>query len=288
MELWVPGSHFRRVGEGHLDPEALVRAWGRPDAVLIDVDAFGRVATAEGGGLGRSRPQGAFDPGRHYLLGYVGEVAWFAHVADLRGAASGLRELAEHLDDTERDIVTTAVALANWHRVTPLCGVCGGPTHVAQGGHVRYCPACDRERFPRTDPAVIVAVLDADDRLLLGHQASWENNRVSLLAGFVEAGESLEQAVRREVFEESGVRVGEVAYVASQPWPFPRSLMLAFVARAEAGAVAVDGIEIEWARFFTRDDVRSGVASGEITLPRQASIASRVVQLWLDGELPRP
>lgn len=289
MELWVPGSRFRRLGEDRIETVDLERWWADEGAGLVRVMPDGNLAANEAGTeLRTGRPEGTFEPDRHFLLGFVDDRPWFTAVVEPDGPAVPLRQLGEHLPDTERDLATTAVALVNWNRVVPQCAVCGGATEARRGGHVRHCAFCDRDRFPRTDPAVIVAVLDADDRLLLGHQRSWSHNRVSLLAGFVEAGESLEQAVRREVFEEAGLVLEGLSYLASQPWPFPRSLMLAFVARSNGGAVQVDGHEIEWAHFYTRDEVRAQVASGGITLPGQSSVASRVVHLWLDGVLPAP
>lgn len=285
----MPDSRFRRLGEDRIEPADLERWWSDEGAGLVKVMPDGTLAANEAGTQLRiGRPTGGFEPDRHYLLGFVDDRPWFTSVVEPDGPAASLRQLGDHLPDTERDLATTAVALVNWNRLVPQCAVCGGPTVALRGGHVRYCAACDRERFPRTDPAVIVAVLDDDDRLLLGHQRAWANNRVSLLAGFVEAGESLEQAVRREVFEEAGVTLSNLAYVASQPWPFPRSLMLAFVARALGTDVRVDGDEIEWAQFYTRDEVRDGVASEAISLPTQSSVASRVVHAWLDRELPQP
>lgn len=289
MELWVPASRFRRLGEDRIEPDDLARWWADERAGLLRVAPDGSLATNEAGTeLRTGRPTGEFEADRHYLLGFVDDRPWFTTVVEPDGPTASLRQLGEHLPDTERDLATTAVALVNWNRVVPQCAVCGGPTVVLRGGHVRYCASCDRQRFPRTDPAVIVAVVDDDERLLLGHQSAWTNNRVSLLAGFVEAGESLEQAVRREVLEEAGIALGGLAYVASQPWPFPRSLMLAFVARALNTDVQVDGVEIEWAHFYTRAEVDAQVASGEITLPMQSSVASRVVRAWLDGVLQTP
>ena len=156
---------------------------------------------------------------------------------------------------------------------------------MRQAGHVRYCPACDRDRFPRTDPAIITAILDDADRLLLAHNTAWDVPRMSLVAGFVDAGESLEACVRREALEEVGVRLAEVRYVASQPWPFPRSLMLGFVARAEASDVTVDGIEIDRAVFVTRDEYDAMLADGRLAMPTSVSIAASLIGLWRRGEL---
>lgn len=290
MDLWVPESRFRRTPEGGVPTERLVELWRHPQARVIRVDREGNVsaADADGTGLGLTSPRGPVDPQRHFLLGTVDDQPWFVTEEPGPGPVAGLRTLAVHLDDTHRDIATTAVALTNWHRVAPHCGACGGATQVRRGGFLRYCPACDRERYPRTDPAVIVAIVDAADRLLLAHQATWPQNRASILAGFVEAGESLEQAVRREVLEEAGVRLGPVRYHASQPHPFPRSLMLGFVARSLDTDLVVDHSELEWAAFLSRAEVTGRLAEGSLSLPVQSSIAAHLVRLWLAGDLPDP
>jgi NAD+ diphosphatase len=195
------------------------------------------------------------------------------------------REVGYQLTDNERDIAAAATALANWHRASPLCARCGGATRVINGGFARHCQTCDEDHFPRTDPAVIVAVVDAQDRILLGSQNGW-GNRVSVLAGFVEAGESLEQAIHREIAEEVDVSLSKVAYVGSQPWPFPRSLMLGFAARASTSAICVDNDEIASADWYTRDQLTAKLEAGELGLPGRTSIASRLIQAWRDGELP--
>jgi NAD+ diphosphatase len=156
-------------------------------------------------------------------------------------------------------------------------------TDVVLAGHVRRCPACDADHYPRTDPAVIVLVTDDDDRALLGRQASWPAGRFSTLAGFVEPGESLEAAVLREVREESGVVVDTVEYVASQPWPFPASLMLGYFARAATQPAAADGVELAEAAWFTRDALRAALASGEVGLPPATSISRRLIDAWLEA-----
>ena len=154
-------------------------------------------------------------------------------------------------------------------------------------GHVRRCPACGAEHFPRTDPAVIMLVTDDAGRALLGHNPQWPPNRFSTLAGFVEPGESAEQAVVREIEEESGVDVVDVRYLGSQPWPFPSSLMLGFTARAlDPDAVHVDGEEIHEARWFSPDDLRAAVASGEVLFPPSVSIARRLIEHWYGGPIP--
>ncbi|MEG3615756.1 NAD(+) diphosphatase [Isoptericola haloaureus] len=213
---------------------------------------------------------------------------------------SGLRELtsgqAEALaeDDDATVLVhglsVEAVALAGWHATHRRCGRCGTPTLVVQGGWARHCPVDERETYPRTDPAVIMAVVDDADRLLLGHAATWPAGRFSTLAGFVEAGEALEDTVRREVAEESGVVVGtepgDVVYRGSQAWPFPASLMLGFRARAIGTEVRTDDEEVTDARWFARDELYDAAASRELLLPGRHSIARALIEEWYGAELP--
>ncbi|MBO3088614.1 NAD(+) diphosphatase [Cellulomonas sp. zg-ZUI40] len=196
------------------------------------------------------------------------------------GGWASLRAVGASLDAHDAGLATAAVALDAWHDRHPRCPRCGAPTRVAQAGWSRVCDVDGSEHYPRTDPAVIMAVVDDADRLLLGHAAAWPAGRWSTLAGFVEAGESAEQAVRREVLEETGVLVGDVAYVGSQPWPFPASLMLGFRARATSTHVEVDGVEMADARWFTRDELTAAVDSGEVLLPGGASIARALVEQW--------
>ena len=198
---------------------------------------------------------------------------------------AGLRDVGTLLDDTGAGLFTAALALANWHAVHPRCARCGTPTVVVQAGWSRSCPACGAEHYPRTDPAVIMAIVDDEDRLLLGRQAAWPPKRYSTLAGFVEPGESLEAAVRREVAEESGVVVGEVEYRGSQPWPFPASLMLGFRGHAVGTAVEADGVELVHARWWTREEFEADLATGELLLPSRVSIARRLVEDWYGGPL---
>ncbi len=199
---------------------------------------------------------------------------------------AGLREVGLVLDDTGAGLVTSAVALSNWHATHTRCPRCGAPTEPEQGGWVRRCTADGTEHYPRTDPAIIVTVTDADDRVLLGRNPGWPEGRFSTLAGFVEPGESIEDAVRREVAEEAGVRVGEVRYLASQPWPFPASLMIGCSALALDPAITVDGVEITEARWFSRDDLLADCRSGRLLIPPGISISRRLVEHWFGGPLP--
>jgi NAD+ diphosphatase len=194
---------------------------------------------------------------------------------DLRGAAMVLPE-----DEGNR--AAYASAMLTWHLRHRWCGTCGQPTVSQWAGHVRRCTGCDAEHFPRTDPVIIVLVT-AGDACLLGRQRIWPSRMWSALAGFVEPGESLEDAVRREVHEEAGVDVLEAAYHSSQPWPFPLSLMLGFIASAgpEPTEVVVDDNELEDARWFSRADLGQAVDDGAVMLPPPFSIARRLVDTWL-------
>ena len=202
-----------------------------------------------------------------------------------------LRDVGDRLGDRDTGLATTAVALAAWHERNPRCPRCGEATEVVEAGWVRRCLVDHSLHYPRTDAAVIMAVVDAADRLLLGHAAHWPARRYSTLAGYVEPGESLESAVRREVAEETGIVVGEVRYVGSQPWPFPCSLMTAFGAQVAEGAgtdVVVDGVELTAARFFGREELGAAVAAGEVHLPTRTSIARALIEDWFGGPLPQP
>ncbi|MFT4211292.1 MAG: NAD(+) diphosphatase [Microbacterium sp.] len=194
-----------------------------------------------------------------------------------------LRECAAALTPEDLDRALTAVSLGRWLRDAPFCAACGAETLVAQAGWSRHCPSCGRTHFPRTDPAVIVAITDAaGDRILLGSNAAWPAGRYSCFAGFAEAGESLEDAVRREVFEEAGVVVRDPVYQGSQPWPYPRSLMLGFRAVTDAETARADGEEIAEVRWFTRAEIAAAQAGeGDVTLPGSASIAFRMIRDWL-------
>ncbi|TFC63403.1 NAD(+) diphosphatase [Cryobacterium sp. TMT2-15-1] len=198
-----------------------------------------------------------------------------------------LRSVATALSDRDAGLFTETLGVVNWHDSHAHCPRCGTATLVENAGWTRRCPDCGGQVFPRTDPAVIVLITDADDRILLGSNALWEGNRYSLLAGFVEPGESLEAAVIREMFEESGLRVADPVYLGSQPWPFPASVMFGFTARLADGqapaALRPDGEEILDLRWFSRDELR---ASGDvIILPGRSSIARAIIEHWLGEPL---
>jgi NAD+ diphosphatase len=196
-----------------------------------------------------------------------------------------LREAGADLDDTHAGVFTSALALAQWHARHPHCPRCGAPTVPEQGGWLRRCTEDGSEHYPRTDAAVIVAVTDPEDRLLLARGPHWPERRMSVLAGFVEAGESLEATVVREVAEEVGLRVGDVVYRGNQPWPFPASLMIGFTARAGDRELHLDQEEIVQAEWFTRGELNWAVRSGRVELPPRVSIARRLVEDWFGGEI---
>ena len=196
-----------------------------------------------------------------------------------------LREIGAVLSDRDAGLLVEAVSLANWHASHRFSPRTGEPLVSEQGGWVLRAADDTMEVFPRTDPAVIVAVLDENDRLLLGSNAMWQGNRYSLLAGFVEPGESLEAAVIREIYEESGIRVANPEYLGSQPWPFPASLMLGFRATADPAqewTLTPDGTEILDLRWFAREELHG---NRELILPGPASIARAIIDDWLAGRI---
>ena len=199
-----------------------------------------------------------------------------------------LRQLGSVLSDRDAGLFTEALGVVNWHATHAFSPKTGVATVPGKAGWVRVDPTTGGELYPRTDAAIIVGITDSHDRLLLGSNALWESNRFSLLAGFVEPGESLEAAVVREVFEESGINVVDPIYLGSQPWPFPASLMLGFTARVDDSLVSEltpDGEEIVDLRWFSREELAASV--GEIRLPGQASIANAIIEEWFGGPVPR-
>jgi NAD+ diphosphatase len=204
-----------------------------------------------------------------------------------QGRFDELRAIGPVLDDRDASVLSYARGMCYWHRRHRFCGACGHETVSMRGGHVRRCtnPECGIQHFPRTDPAIIVLVHDAD-RCLLGRKPEWPEGRYSTIAGFVEPGEAIEQAVAREVREETGVAVTEVSYHSSQPWPFPGSVMLGFHARGidNGGIQLVDG-ELEDARWFTREQVGQAIGRrGPLRLPPGISIARRLIEDWYRHE----
>lgn len=283
MSDWHLDSSLDRVALQRTDPDWVRHAWGRSDAVLLGV-AEAAVAAHPDGSLAKAGTSGEFDPERHFLLGLIEGAPWFATGAD-PAALAPLRSIMDGLPAAHLQAAFTAAGLGAWHDNARFCSRCGGATSAVHGGQSRVCAGCRRELYPRTDPAVIVAILDRDGRLLLGRQPSWASGRLSVFAGFVEVGESLEQAVHREMAEEVGLALSGITYLGSQPWPFPRSLMVGFLARSAGTGVTEAEGEIELARWYSVTQLRDALASGAVTLPPHTSIARRMIQAWLDGRL---
>ena len=268
------------------DPQAMAQLWPLANVIVLDED--GTALAEESGALlickGASlRPV----PGEALLLGLDGEQAWFAacagsvevaapHRADLRRAAASWP--AAHAA-----AFAFARAMQYWRARTRYCGACGGALESRRGGYVAHCIGCSSDHYPRVDPAVIVAVSDGE-RLLLGRQAGWPERRFSVIAGFVEPGESLEQTVMREVLEETRVRVRSCRYLGAQPWPFPGALMLGFIADAEPDLPQVDG-ELEEARWFSVEEIGAARLRGKddpegVLLSPAISIARSLIDYW--------
>lgn len=211
--------------------------------------------------------------------------------ASVDGEMTGLREAirlfaeAGQAGARERELASTAVAITTWHANHSRCAVCGDETRPTSGGWVRRCDRDERDHYPRTDPAVIVAITDADDRLLMAHASYWSPHRFSHLAGYVEPGESFEQAAHREVFEEASLTVRDLEYVGSQPWPFPASIMVGFTARTDDPEFKLDDDEITEAHFVSRAELATYVADATMVIAPSGSIARRMMEDWYGGPL---
>ncbi|HEX9031198.1 MAG TPA: NAD(+) diphosphatase [Streptosporangiaceae bacterium] len=295
-QIALTRSEIGRSTARRTDTEWLATAWADPSTRVLVVDE-GRALARFGDGAAEllfTEPAQAPD-GHRFLLG-VGpdDVAYFGVGAPLPAAPgddetvrrAGLREAGLLLTDRDAGLLVHAVALANWHAVAGYCPRCGSPTELATAGNSRRCTIDGSEHFPRCDPAVIMLVTDPQDRCLLARNVQWPKGRVSILAGFVEAGESAEQAVVREVHEETGVVVGTVGYAGSQPWPMPHSLMLGFRAEATGTQISVDDEEIAEACWYSRDDLREAILSGELLMPPSLSISRWLIESWYGSSLP--
>jgi NAD+ diphosphatase len=285
------GAFVERTGERRKDPDWLAEAladrnarflpvWGDrclaggdpPSTIFLDRPAVADYLDEDNViflGLFRGRPA--------FAVGISGEVE--APFKD-RGEFRDLRYLGTVLPADEANLAAHARALVLWHGATLFCSRCGSAAQPDAGGNMRRCSNadCGQPVFPRTDPAIIVLVADGD-RCLLGRKADWPEGRYSTIAGFVEPGESVEDAVRREVYEETNIRVGEVQYHSSQPWPFPSALMLGFIAEAESEDIQLNDGELEDAQWFSRAELKSG----DVGLPFRISIARRLVDHFING-----
>ena len=259
----------------------------RDNSIALNGDQIAFVAVRDITHVGTDSSSFAF-------LGLEGDIAYvgfLGEIADDHPLAADLewhtlRASGASLSDRDAGLATTAFALRNWHRTHTHCPRCGATTVITQAGWVRQCPHDGSEHYPRTDPAVIVCITDPDDRILLARQTVWQPGHFSIVAGFVEPGETFEAATVREAAEEVGLRVSDVEYLGSQPWPFPASLMIGVRARAASSDIQVDGAEIEEARWFSRADLVAACAAGEVLLPARVSIARRIIENWYGETLP--
>ncbi|WP_433477490.1 NAD(+) diphosphatase [Spirillospora sp. CA-142024] len=281
-----------RVALNRRDDAWLDEAWAAPGTrVLVVQDGRSLVTYEPSPALVFVPPEQAPD-GDRWLLGvdddgtaYFGAPGPLPAIEGTRPA--GLRRVGALLGDRDSGLLTHIVALEHWHATNRYCPRCGTETRVTSGGHVRVCPEDGSQHFPRVDPAVIMLVTDEADRILLARGPQWPADRRSILAGFVEPGESLEQAVAREVNEEVGLPVRDVRYLGSQPWPLPQSLMLGFTAKTDGGVpLRPDPEEILDAAWYTRDELRTAIEAEEIVSPGPLSIAAQLIMRWYGGDLP--
>ena len=286
-------SRIDRAGHLRENPVTLDQLWSRAKILQI---AQGRLRAD--GYLGADQvasltTSGEFKEGSRYFLGldavtndpyFAWDTAWSNARSDeeMKVGFTTLREIGADLSEVDVELALHAVALSNWHHTHPCCAKCGAPTRVDLGGAVRVCDVDKSQHHPRTDGAAIVLVRDKDDRILLGHQPSWPEGRFSCFAGFLEPGETFEQCVAREVFEEAGVVLRDITYLGSQPWPFPASIMIAFDAVTDTPENArPDGAEIIEVKWFTRDQIRAEAKSGTLLLPPAISVSRRMIEHWL-------
>lgn len=239
-----------------------------------------------------------FSPQEPYYLGKYGEKSYFALRVEApsqqleenwQHCFAPLRAVAGMLEPYQGELAAAAVALATWDKNTKFCERCGASLKLACAGWEKHCTACAHITYPRTDPAIIVAITDDAERLLLIHGATWQPGRYSVVAGFVEAGESLEAAVAREALEETGIKISQASYCSSQPWPFPRSLMFAFTARAGGQQEPkADMQEVGHAFWASREEFTQLVLEGKVIVPGRASSGHALVRAWYGRELPQP
>ena len=283
LNLPLAAAEVDRAAHLRSDLTYLNSAWAQASVLLFSDEKFAtekdQLLFTAGQSLGTYLDQS------DYFLGVKDSKPFFVrHLTSdhrLSNEFKTLREVGAFLSARDIGLAVHAQGLANWHKKHPRCAICGEKTVVVLAGAVRRCPADQSEHYPRTDSAIIVLVKDDQDRVLLGRQKVWPKNRFSTFAGFVEPGESFENCVTREVMEEGGVKLKEINYLGSQPWPFPASLMIAFEAITTTPELArPDGEEIEEIRWFTRDEMKSAIAEKTLILPLEISVARQMIKAW--------
>jgi len=290
LALGFTGNRLDRDDRIRRDPEALWALQMNPQARWLVLDGLNPVVRGEGDDFDLHWARRSEAPPEDAVFlgvddGGVPRFAVAGSAADLGGQAliaMDARAAAMRLGDARAGIVAQARSLLDWHARHRFCAACGGQTRMEKAGYARTCQACAAEHFPRTDPVVIMLAIDGD-RCLLGRQPRFPKGFLSALAGFVEPGESLEEAVARELYEEAGIRTGRVRYVASQPWPFPSSLMIGAFAEATSTEIVIDETELEEVRWATRDEVRAALAGdGPFKAPPPLAIAHTLLKAWTD------
>jgi NAD+ diphosphatase len=296
LKLPLASEAVDRSGELRTKPDELAKLW-KSARILHFASGKFRVKpnyeldfqSAEQ--IAQLRKDAKFADGEELFLGIDNGISYFAWCSDAMDFESfetlenyqTLRTLGDFLTQLEMGLAIHSQAIANWHHTHQFCARCGAPTLSANGGSLRKCSTDGSEHYPRTDGAVIVLVKDDKDRVLLGRQKVWPEKRFSCFAGFVEPGESFEQTVLREVFEESGIKADEITYLGSQPWPFPASIMISFSAIATNPAAAkADGEEIEEIIWLTREEMCAAIANQSLTLPPGMSVARKMIEFWYE------
>jgi NAD+ diphosphatase len=296
LKLPLASEAVDRSGELRLKPDELSRLW---ESARILHFASGKFRVKQNyeldflsaAQISQHRNEKNFAHGEELFLGIDNGIAYFAWCSDAMDFEKfetlenyqTLRTLGDYLSQLEMGLAIHSQAIANWHHTHQFCARCGAPTVSANGGSLRKCSSDGSEHYPRTDGAVIVLVKDSQDRVLLGRQKIWPEKRFSCFAGFVEPGETFEQTVLREVFEESAIRLDSITYLGSQPWPFPASIMISFEALAtNPESAKADGEEIEEIRWFTRDQMREAISDKSLTLPPSMSVARKMIEFWYE------
>ena len=295
-------SRIDRAGELRTNQKTLDQLWSQARILQISegrIAATGKQLTFfSDEDVARLVSSGLFAEGSRYFLGvdiesrkpfFAWDTQWVEAKSDEEkiDGFSTVREIGVKLSEQELELSLHAVALSNWHSAHPRCPRCGGATRVDLGGAARFCDADQSQHHPRTDSAVIVLVKDRSDRILLGHQPVWPEGRFSTFAGFLEPGETFEQCVSREIFEESAVTVSELKYLGSQPWPFPASIMISFEAVTDnPEAARGDGVEITEVKWFSRAELLAATRDGSLLLPPTISVARKMIERWLGESAP--